>query len=153
MDVDVNKTVVWVHADCLSPYGPALKDNASSPAIFVWDDALLDEWRISLKRVTFIYECLLELPVTIRRGDVASEVTAFAQEQGAGRIVTTESPSPRFRKICQSISRSMPSGSRLEVMRLPPFVDYPDEIDLKRFSRYWRTVKSYAMIRTATDQK
>lgn len=143
--VDVTKTVVWVHGDVLSPYGPALRAHSGSPAIFVWDDALLDAWNISLKRIAFIYECLLELPVTIRRGDVAVEVSTFAQAHGAGRIVTAESPSPRFREICRTVSHSMPSGSRLEVMRLEPFVDYAGDIDLKRFSRYWRTVKDHAL--------
>lgn len=138
-------TVVWVHGDCLSPYNPAIVQNPDAPAVFVWDDALLERLEISLKRVVFIYECLLELPVTIRRGDVAVEVSAFAKEHQATRIVTTESPSPRFRQIAKSISLSMPSGSRLEVMKLPPFVAYNGDIDLKRFSRYWSGVKQDAL--------
>lgn len=140
-----DKTVIWVHGDNLNPHNPAFQDATNAPAIFVWDDALLKEWHISLKRVLFIYECLLELPVTIRRGDVASEVAQFAQEHGAGRIITAESPSPRFRAICQNIAGRMPSGSRLEVLKSEPFVDYDGHIDLKRFSRYWKKVKKYAM--------
>lgn len=143
--VNLDQSVVWVHGDVLSPYGPALNAQPDAPAIFVWDDVLLTEWRISLKRMTFIYECLLELSVTIRRGNVAREVAAFAQEHGAGRIVTSESPSPRFRDICRTISRSMPSGSRLEVLRVEPFVAYDGHLDLKRFSRYWQAVKDDAM--------
>ncbi len=138
------KTIVWIHADVLSPYGPALQTAPDAPAIYVWDDALLAEWQISLKRIAFIYECLLELPVTIRRGDVAQEVVQFAQENGVSRILTAESPSPRFRQICQQITDSMPKGSRLEVLYVEPFVDYDGHIDLKRFSRYWQTVKKYA---------
>lgn len=137
--------IVWIHADNLNPYGPALKTVQDAPAIFVWDDELLSMWRISFKRITFIYECLLELPVTIRRGDVASEVLRFALDHGASRIVTAESPSPRFRQIGSKISQSMPSGSRLEVMREKPFVSERDRVDLKRFSRYWRAVQSEAM--------
>lgn len=140
-----DKTIVWVHGDCLRPTNPALALNPDSPAVFVWDDALLDEWQISLKRVTFIYECLLELPVTIRRGDVVTEVAAFAREHGAGRIATSASPSPRFPELCRAISHNMPSGTRLEVLKEEPFVDYNGRIDLKRFSRYWRTVKKTAM--------
>jgi hypothetical protein len=67
------RPIVWIHGDCLSPYGPALTAYPGAPAIWVWDDALLEEWRISLKRIVFIYECLLDLPVVIRRGDVATE--------------------------------------------------------------------------------
>ena len=101
-------TIVWIHGDVLSPYGPALQSAPDAPAIFVWDDALLNQWQISLKRITFIYECLLELPVVIRRGDVAEQVTQFALEHDARRILTAESPSPRFRTICRSIADSMP---------------------------------------------
>jgi deoxyribodipyrimidine photolyase len=140
-----HNTIVWIHGDNLSPHNVALKQATDAPAIFVWDDALLAQWRISLKRIAFIYECLLELPVVIRRGDVAQEVANFAQEHGATRILTTYSPSPRHRQICQKISQYMPSGSRIEVLREMPFVDYSGHIDLKRFSRYWNTVKWVAL--------
>jgi len=144
MSVDVNKSIIWVHGDVLSPYGPALQDEPESPAVFVWDEELLDMWDISLKRIAFIYECLLELPVHIRRGRVADEVIAFAHEHGAGRILTAESPSPRFDWVCRSISDGMPKGSRLEVLHVEPFIEYDGYIDLKRFSRYWRKVQKYA---------
>ncbi len=129
--------IVWIHADCLSPEHPCLVAYPDAPAIFVWDDELLDQWQISLKRITFIYECLLELPVTIRRGNVAEEVTQFALEQGAEQVVTSASPSPRFAAICDRIDLPV------EVLKVVPFVDYNGRIDLKRFSRYWRTVKPY----------
>lgn len=48
-----------------------------APAIVVWDDALPQDQHVSVKR---IYECLLKVPVGIRRGDVAAEVAAFAGE-------------------------------------------------------------------------
>ncbi len=142
---DNPKTIVWVHGDCLSPHNPALVSSPNAPAIFVWDEALLNEWHISFKRIVFMYECLLELPVTIRRGDVVSEIVGFATEHGATRILTAESPSPRFRTICRQVSQVMPSGSRLEVLKIEPFVDYEGRIDLKRFSRYWNTVKKFAL--------
>lgn len=145
MTVETHQTIVWVHGDNLNPNNPALRDNPDAPAIFVFDDELLTQWGIALKRITFMYECLLELPVVIRRGDIATEVTQFAKSHGAGRIVTAESPSPRFRTTCKAIAGSMPSGSRLEVLKIAPFVDYDGYIDLKRFSRYWRTVEKYAL--------
>jgi hypothetical protein len=138
------KTVVWVHGDGLSPQDVALMANAGAPAVFVFDDALLEQWQIGLKRITFLYESLLEMPVTIRRGDVAAEVAAFALEHGATRIVTSESVSPRFVATCKAISKKMPSGSRLEVMKVEPFVEVAGRLDLKRFSRYWQMVKDKA---------
>ncbi|MBF1988002.1 hypothetical protein [Fischerella thermalis] len=135
----MNKSVIWVHGDCLSPHNPALQEYPDAPAIWVWDDALLEEWQLSLKRIAFIYECLLELPVMIRRGDVAEEILAFAKENNATKVATVESPSPRFESICQQIERSID----LEIFELEPFFDYEGYIDLKRFSRYWKVAEKY----------
>ena len=135
----MNQPIVWVHGDCLNPYGPALKAYPDAPAIWVWDDALIEEWQLSLKRITFIYECLLELPVIIRRGDVAAEVVAFANEHDADLVVTAESPSPRFEVICDEIERSM----SVEVLAVEPFFEYDGYIDLKRFSRYWKVAQRH----------
>lgn len=131
--------IIWIHGDCLSPKNPALIAYPDAPAIWVWDDELLKEWQISLKRITFIYECLLELPVVIRRGDVANEVLAFAKEHDADTVVTAESPSPRFKEICGEIEKELD----LSVVAIDPFLDYDGYIDLKRFSRYWKVAQKY----------
>ena len=135
----MTKPIIWVHGDCLSPYNPALKEYPNAPAIWVWDEALIEEWHLSLKRLTFIYECLLELPVAIRRGDVAKEVLAFAQEHDANSVVTAESPSPRFDAICDEIEQTLP----VEVLAVEPFFEYDGYIDLKRFSRYWKVAERH----------
>lgn len=134
-----NKPIIWVHGDCLSPNHPGLKEYPEAPAIWVWDEALLEEWQIGLKRITFIYECLLELPVVIRRGNVATEVVAFAKEHDADLVVTAESPSPRFDSICDQIERDLP----VEVLAIEQFLEYDGYIDLKRFSRYWKVAEKY----------
>jgi hypothetical protein len=135
----MSKQIIWIHGDCLSPKNPAIEKYPNTPAIWVWDDALLAEWLLSLKRITFIYECLLELPVVIRRGDVATEVLAFAKEHNATEVVTVDSPSPRFETICDRIKKSL----ELEVFEVEPFFDYDGFIDLKRFSRYWKVAEKY----------
>ncbi|OUL19745.1 hypothetical protein BV378_31470 [Nostoc sp. RF31YmG] len=135
----MTKPIVWVHGDCLSPHNPALQKYPNVSAIWVWDDALIAEWQLSLKRITFIYECLLELPVEIRRGNVAQEILAFAQEHHAGLVVTTASPSPRFANICKEVE----SALAMEVLEVEPFFNYDGYIDLKRFSRYWKVAEKY----------
>ena len=137
----MEKPIVWLHGDCLSPKGPALQTYPNAPAIWVWDEKLLEEWQISLKRIVFIYECLLELPVTIRRGDVAAEVVTFAKEHGADGVATVDSPSPRFETICDDIEAAL--SLEVEVLSPEPFVKYEGYIDLKRFSRYWRVAQQY----------
>ena len=135
----MNQPVVWVNGDCLSPHNPALQEYPQAPALWVWDDALIAKWHIGLKRLTFIYECLLELPVEIRRGNVAAEVLAFAQEHNTNFVVTTDSPSPLFGDICDQIEKSV----KLEVLAVEPFFEYDGYIDLKRFSRYWKVAEKY----------
>lgn len=131
--------IVWIHGDCLSPDNPGLQKYPHAPAIWVWDEALIEESQLSLKRIAFIYECLLELPVVIRRGDVAQEILAFAQEHDADLVVTVASPSPRFNDICDQIEPSL----KLEVLEIEPFFEYDGYIDLKRFSRYWKVAEKY----------
>ncbi|ABB57898.1 hypothetical protein [Synechococcus elongatus] len=134
------KPIVWIHGDALSPQNPALLRHPKAPALWVWDDSLLKDWQISLKRVVFIYECLLELPVTIRRGDPATELRRFAQAHGADCIATTDSPSPRFNQIADAIEADF----NLEICDGPEFAAIEGYVDLKRFSRYWKTAQQSA---------
>ena len=134
----MSSTIVWIHGDNLNPHNPALAHHPGAAALFVWDEALLARRQVSLKRIVFIYECLLALPVTIRRGDVATELAAFAMEQGATRIATAGSPSPGFENIAQTLRAA---GLQVIIYDEAPFVDLPPDTDLRRFSRYWRVAK------------
>jgi len=103
---------------------------------------------ISLKRILFLYECLLELLVVIRRGDVATEVLRFAAEQGTDGVVTIDSPSPGFKTRRRRIEHALP------VLALPrlPFVKPATSLDLRRFARYWRNVEHLAMQPTVAQR-
>jgi hypothetical protein len=132
--------IVWVHGDYLNPHQPALRDHPQAPAVFVWDDALLHRRQINLKRIVFLYECLLDLPVAIRRGRPVAEITAFAREHRAATVVTMHSVSPGFARICRALRAN---GLQVEVIDPEPFVELPDEPDLRRFSRYWRAAQKH----------
>ncbi len=132
--------IAWIHGDNLNPNSQALNHNSTSPAIWVWDDELLEKWRISFKRIVFIYESLLELPVIIRRGQVAEQVIAFAAKHHADGVITNESPSPRFQHICEALEQN----TAVSIVSERPFLKQEMEFDLKRFSRYWRNAKPLA---------
>lgn len=134
----MKQAIIWVHGDCLNPEQEALAAYPDAPAVWVWDDALLRRRQLALKRILFIYECLLALPVTIRRGDVVRELVAFAQEREAATVVTMHSVSPGFRRICRGLRDH---GLQVEVLEPEPFVELSSSPDLRRFSRYWRTVQ------------
>ena len=131
--VPLHQPILWIHGEALGPSNPALVAWPGRPALFVFDDGLLSSSDLSLKRLGFLYECLLELPVTIRRGDVADEVLAFAARHGADGVVTTAAVDPRFAVISAAIGAALP----LQVLAAEPFVELADA-DLRRFSRYWK---------------
>ncbi len=122
--------VAWVHEDMLNPEHPALVGGRRG--VFVFDQQ--EASQRSLKPIAFIAECLAELPnVTVLRssGDgIASAVRAFAD----GRpVVTGASPSSTRREIVSTVGAMVVEGD--------PFVELDGVIDLKRFSRYWRSAQ------------
>jgi hypothetical protein len=132
--------VVWLHED-----GLRLDDCEGLPALFVFDDALMRRQGYGMKRITFIYETLVELGVTIRRGDTALEVQRFAAEHGAATLRLRPTVCPERRSIIAEL------GRHLAIVELPEpvFVTAPERLDLQRFSRYWRKVGVSAMLPTA----
>ena len=126
--------VLWIHGEALGPANPALVAHPGAPAVFVFDRELIAQAGLSLKRLAFLYECLLELPVTLRHGDVAQEVLAFARRHGADGVVTSAAVDPRFAVLRERIAAQLP----LQVLEPEPFVALPEPVDLRRFSRYWR---------------
>ena len=63
--MDLTNPVVWVHEEALGPANPALQDHPKAPALFVFDQAWIEAQSISRKRLGFLYECALELPLTL----------------------------------------------------------------------------------------
>ena len=138
--------ILWIHGEALGPANPALQAYPGRPAVFVFDSELLagrspttgdpasSSRPVSLKRIGFLYECLLELPVSLRKGDVATEVLAFARTHGADGIVTSAGTDPRGEAICQRLEQELP----VQVLTPEPCVELEGRGDLGRFSRYWR---------------
>ena len=130
----ITNPIVWVHEEALGPANPALEDYPDAPALFVFDEAWIKQQRISRKRLGFLYECCLELPVTIRKGDVVAEVLAFARRHRADGVITSGAVDPRLNRNAAAIDRALP----VWLLDGEPFVDLPRPPRLGRFSRYWR---------------
>jgi hypothetical protein len=133
-------SVVWVHGDSLSSASAALSASPERPAIFVFDNQLIADYGLSFKRIVFLYECLLEMPVVIRRGDIATEVLAFAIENEAEQVATTRSPSPYFGQVLQRLQQE----TKVVVHEEPPFA-LDQRYDLGRYSRYWSKAQASVM--------
>ena len=136
--MDLRKPILWVHEEALGPANPALQDYPDAPGLFVFDDAWIQEQAISRKRIGFLYESALSLPLTLRRGDVASEVLRFAQRHGADAVVTSAVVDPRLQRIAAAIDRELP----LWMLDPDPFVSLAKPPRLGRFSRYWREAEA-----------
>lgn len=137
-------TLVWVHEDNLSPRNPALLAYPAAPAVFVWDDAALEAERYSLKRIVFVYECLLELPVEIHRGPLAETLQLLANRAGATTIAMAESPNPRYAETVLTLEQHL----RVEMHAGEAFIPHALEADLRRFARFWKRAEPYAFRRT-----
>ena len=136
--MDPRKPILWVHEEALGPANPALQDYPDAPGLFVFDEAWIREQAISRKRIGFLYESALSLPLTLRRGDVASEVLLFAQRHGADAVVTSAVVDPRLQRIAAAIDRELP----LWMLDPDPFVSLAKPPRLGRFSRYWREAEA-----------
>jgi deoxyribodipyrimidine photo-lyase len=116
--------IFWMHFDALS--APPV-----TPAHYIFDPSQLDRDAWSLKRIQFVYECLLELPVTIHKGDTVNLLTRLA---AGAPIVTIDTPDPWLRVCIQTLR----ACGTVEVIPPEPFVNFREPVDLRRFSRYWR---------------
>lgn len=122
--------VVWVHSDGLNERTPALASYPDAPALWVWDEDLLRNWLITIYQSRFIYDYLLKMPVTIRRGNVVTELIRFAQEHSTTRIVTTSTSNPGFLQICRQLQAH---GFSVEIFEDQPMLAFerPRSFDLK----------------------
>jgi len=123
----VSEAIQWIHDDLLQV-------SSDLPAVYVFDEEKLRREDWSLKRIGFIYECVLELPVTIRKGDPVSEVAQFAHNHGANTIRVSRTPDPRL----QSQARQLADQFKIDTWEPARFVNLSRPVDLKRFSRYWQ---------------
>jgi hypothetical protein len=144
----MSDALVWIHGADLNPHSPALTAHPDAPRVFIFDDVVIERYQLSLKRIAFIYECLLEIPrVEIRKGELVAELVEAAREHRCQRIVTTASVAPRFARLCARLKREY--ALPVEVMPLEPFVELTSSesarLDLKRFSRYWNPLKAKAL--------
>ena len=136
--------LIWLHEDYLHPHSPALQAYPKAPRVFVF----AEDPCVSLKRIVFQYECLLEIPsLEIRRGEIVNELVQAARAHGCQRIVTMSSVAPQWAAIC-AILRDQHQLS-VEVFAPEPFMHYAadehERSDLRRFSRYWHAIKARAL--------
>jgi deoxyribodipyrimidine photo-lyase len=147
------RPLLWIHGEALGPANPALLAHPGAPALFVFDTELIagrapsagghpavagSPQPLAAGRLRFLQQCLDELPLQVRQGDVARELLSEAAAQGCDGIVTSRAVDPRFAQIASHLAAALP----LRILEPEPFVDLPllgrGAPDLRRFSRYWK---------------
>ena len=87
--------VVWLTAESLGDADPALASDEIRPAVFVFDEPLLAQLRLSGKRLVFLAQTLGELAgrraLEVRRGDVVTELAGR-------RLAATWTPVPGWHR-------------------------------------------------------
>ncbi|MEB3349870.1 MAG: FAD-binding domain-containing protein [Cyanobacteriota bacterium] len=141
----LRRPLVWVHGEALGPANPALRAHPTAAAVFVFDRDLIAGRTattggppLAPGRLRFLRECLAELPLQVREGEVVAELLAAAAAAGADGLVSSRAVDPRFGVIAAQLAAVLP----LQVLEPDPFVPLPsagpEAPDLRRFSRYWR---------------
>jgi hypothetical protein len=134
--------LIWLHEDALSCDHPVFAMAApASQACFIWDETYLQQMDYGFKRLLFIYETLLELPVTIIRGKRCDCLARLARQNG-GRILVPATPNPLLQ---QTIAR-LGEDFVVEVIAASDFVTLSRQPDLKRFFRYWNRARKAALL-------
>lgn len=132
------KVLVWLNEESLNPHGPTLTAYPAATPVFVFDELAIEKAGWSIKRLAFIYECLLEIPnVQIYRGAPFALLTSLCQEKGYQEIVTTSVVDPRLQKNIETLDKTV----RVRQYPVEEFAPIERVRDLRRFSRYWNDVE------------
>ena len=137
----MSQSYIWLHEDSLSLDHPVFS-HAGEPscAVFIWDDAYFERQNYSLKRLTFIYECLIGLQerVVVYQGDTETLLRNICADR---KIYVADTPNPIFLEIIGKLAQD----NVVEIVKDKPFINAPDDVDMTRFFRFWNRSRKSAL--------
>jgi len=125
--------LVWLTAESLGDRDPALVAWPSTPAVFVFDEPLLAQLRLSSKRLTFLAETLAEIAeqrsLHMVLGDPATELAGMA-------LASTFAPVPGYQR----------RSAQLNLVAVHPFpwARRPDGGDVRSHSAWMKRSPGHA---------
>lgn len=133
-------SIIWVHEDALGLGHPVFTQAGDGAArVFVWDEAYFKAQGYSLKRLVFIYECLLDIPkLILYKGDTR---TILAQLARGRNLFVASTPNPEFQHIIKVVSENC----HATLISSLPFSAISDNADMGRFFRYWNGARKSAL--------
>lgn len=129
--------LIWVHEDMLRDDHPAFAVAPHAAALYVWDDAYMEEMSYGLKRRVFIYETLCEMAVDIVVGDTLEVLRA---QLGYDEIVTGKTPNPALKARMDALRATIKVSTQAD----HAFARLDTPSDLRRFFKYWNKAKKTA---------
>ena len=128
--------LIWLHEDALRNDHPVFKAaGEGAEAVFIWDDAYFQSEGYSLKRLVFIYELLAGLKITCLKGETEAVLRDYAKGR---KIFVPKTPNPKFKEIISGLDN-------VAIIPDIPLVIVEDDVDLKRFFRFWNKAKKSAL--------
>ena len=125
------RPVIWVHEDALSQSHPVFSAAKNAKAVlFIWDNEYFQSQGYTVKRLLFIYECLLEMDVQIIKGNTLEVLSDFCE----GEIFTASTPNPYFLDIIEQMGER---SSKVTLVEDDPFSQIPQDEEMERFFRFW----------------
>jgi len=120
--------IIWVHEDALSETHPVCSAAGyEACAVFIWDGSYLRSQGYSVKRLTFLLECLRDMNIEIYKGDTVAILREVAD---GAQIFAAATPNPTFREIIDTLE--------IKVVEDVPLARIDAHADLGRFFRYWK---------------
>jgi len=145
---------IWVHEDALSRNHLVFETaGENARAVFIWDSAYFERQAYSLKRLTFIYECLIDmqqggadgakLNLEVFHGDTETILREFCISEGQENnpLYMADTPNLVFLKIANKLGQDIP----VEMVKNSPFIEVPDDVDMTRFFRFWNRSRRSAL--------
>jgi len=132
MSISVSDPIIWVHEDALRGNHPVnIAAGQEALSYFIWDDEYFKSQAYSLKRLVFIYECLIEMDVKIIRGDMLEVLQAF----NASIIYVADTNNTHLSAIIMRL-KEMRS---VHVIADEIFSLVEPNADMGRFFRFWNS--------------
>ena len=129
--------LLYIHEKGLGDNQPIFSRMApNSRALFIWDDAYFKKRNYSLKRLVFIYETLISMPVEI----VLGETSEIVNDLSPKKIITPYTADLELRRLIREISVEF----ELEFVYPNAFVHIDDNFNFTRFFKYWNKAKKTA---------
>jgi len=157
----MTQSFIWINEDTLGINHPVFEAaSRDAIAIFIWDQAYFQRQNYSLKRLAFIYECLIDLQQqidTTQNGSLRLEVyegdtqsvlqdiiysnDGACDDSAMNKLYVPGIPNPYVLDVIRLLGQDI----KIAIIEPIPFMTVPDDVDMRRFFRFWKRARKSAL--------